>query len=87
MTVDFLFGASVSLGESIFAGLIYETSTGGIDTLHYGLEMSIFPETPFVWTFPYGTGAPSADTTWSYQSPDTEDATQTANLSVSITVE
>jgi len=87
MTVDFLSGARISLGESIFAGLIYEKSTGFVDTLHYGLEMSIWPGSAFVWTFPYGTGAPSADTTWSYQSPDTEDATQTANLSVSITVE
>lgn len=87
MTVDFLFGARISLGESIFAGLIYAKSTGFIDTLQYGLEMSIWPENAFVWTFPYGTGAPTADTTWSYQSPDTEDATQTANLRVTIAVE
>jgi hypothetical protein len=82
LSVDFFFGASISLGESIFAGLIYSTSSGTIDTVAYGVQ-SIWPDGAIYLI----AGDGGMDTTWSYQSPPEEDATQTADLNINITVQ
>ncbi|RKX27796.1 MAG: hypothetical protein DRP45_00105 [Candidatus Zixiibacteriota bacterium] len=81
-SVDFLFGASISLGESVFAGLIYSISSGTIDTLTYGLPMSIWPEGSIYLI----AGDAGMDTTWTYHSPPEEDAVQTVDLHVTISI-
>lgn len=85
-TVDILNGASVNIGSSIFAGLVYARSDGSLDTLQYGLEMSVWPEEGFYFSSEDGV---DDDTTWTWDSSSDPNATglKTVTYSVSVSVD
>jgi len=83
---EFLFGASVSLGGSIFAGIIYANNNGRIDTIQYGLSDTVWPDEPI--TLAATEGGIIGDTTWSWSGTGVGTGSQvTATLQISILAE
>lgn len=80
---EFVTGADISLGGSIFAGLIYAWNTGTVDTLQYGLSDTVFPSEP-LHLMTEGDGV-IGDTTWTYNGTGVgEGSVVTATLQVSV---
>jgi 5-hydroxyisourate hydrolase-like protein (transthyretin family) len=80
----FIFGASVSLGGSIFAGLIYEWNTGTVDTVQYGLSNTVWPEEPLLLLAQEG--GIVGDTIWTWNGTGVgEGSVVTATLHVMVT--
>lgn len=84
-SIDFVFGASVSLNDYIFAGVITAGGVGSVDTLHYGLAMAVWPEGALVFTADESGGM--GDTTWTWTAPPEDYTTNTATLTVQVQVE
>lgn len=84
-SIDFVFGASVSLNDYIFAGVITEGGVGSVDTLHYGLPMAVWPEEALVFTA--DESGELGDTTWTWTAPPEDFTTNTATLTVQVQVE
>lgn len=65
LRVEFLYGATVSIGASAFWGLIYEKNSGTIDTLNYNFSTP-FPETNIKLWYSDENSNLIGDSTWTY---------------------